>query len=355
MLGMLYNRVRRPLVRLLRTALSALVVLLLASGCSGSGSEDSGSGDPAPTTEAGAEDAFPLTVEHRFGTTTVEEAPTRVATVGLTDHDAVLALGVTPVGTTDWYGGHPFGVWPWAQDELGDAEPTVLSDGEFTGTPIFDFEEIRRLEPDLIIGLYTELDADQYEQATNIAPTVVAPETPEDAGSVWKEVTRTVGAALGQPARADELVEEIETQLADAAEAHPEFEGQEAVVAEVFEPGLTFARGGLDPRTQLLEALGFVLAPSIAADGAEAEGIEVSDEQMDLLDNDLIVWNVGFDETARAQIEEKPLYETLQVVQDGRSVFVEDPIVSGALTWGTVLSIPYALDELVPLLASAYE
>lgn len=40
--------------------------------------------------------------------------------------------------------------------------------------------------------------------------------------------------------------------------------------------------------------------------------------------------------------------------QPGPGVPLEDPIVSGALTWGTVLSIPYAIGELVPLVAEAY-
>ena len=38
------------------------------------------------------------------GATTIPREPTRVVTVGLSDHDYVLALGVVPVGLTDWYG-----------------------------------------------------------------------------------------------------------------------------------------------------------------------------------------------------------------------------------------------------------
>ena len=38
-------------------------------------------------------------------------------------------------------------MWPWAQDELGDAKPTVLSNADG-----FQFEKIAALRPDLIIG-----------------------------------------------------------------------------------------------------------------------------------------------------------------------------------------------------------
>ena len=66
-----------------------------------------------------------MTIEHAFGTTEVPSAPERIVTVGLTEQDSVLALGMTPVGVTEWYGEQPYATWPWAQDELGDAEPEV--------------------------------------------------------------------------------------------------------------------------------------------------------------------------------------------------------------------------------------
>ena len=86
------------------------------------------SSGPAATeavpTDAAA--AFPVTVTHALGSTTIESEPQRVVTVGVTEQDTVLAVGVTPVGVTDWYGDQPYATWPWAQDELGDAQPEVL-------------------------------------------------------------------------------------------------------------------------------------------------------------------------------------------------------------------------------------
>ena len=73
--------------------------------------------------------------------------------VGFTDQDTLLALGVVPVGIRDWYGDQPDAVWPWATDELGDAEPTVISSAEL------DFEAVAALEPDLIVGLSSGMTA----------------------------------------------------------------------------------------------------------------------------------------------------------------------------------------------------
>jgi ABC-type Fe3+-hydroxamate transport system substrate-binding protein len=63
----------------------ALLVLLHAvvAGC-GSGDEPAG----APT--ASGDGAFPARVEHKFGSTTVPERPSRIVVVGLTEQDTVL-------------------------------------------------------------------------------------------------------------------------------------------------------------------------------------------------------------------------------------------------------------------------
>src|SRR5262245_4842552 len=67
---------------------------------------------PAATTAAAA---FPVTIDHKYGSTTIPSEPQRVVSVGFVDQDTILALGVKPVGIRDWYGDQPNAVWPWAQ------------------------------------------------------------------------------------------------------------------------------------------------------------------------------------------------------------------------------------------------
>ena len=89
-------------------AFALVAAMLVLSGC--------GSDDPAGDAKVAAEDGpFPVTVEHKFGTTTVKSTPRRIAIVGLTEQDTVLALGFKPIATTEWYGEQPHAVWPWAQ------------------------------------------------------------------------------------------------------------------------------------------------------------------------------------------------------------------------------------------------
>jgi len=331
--------------RRLLTGAGALGALGLLTACGGAT-------DPSAPADPAAAGAFPLTVEHSKGATEIASAPQRVVTVGFSDQDPVLAVGVRPVAVTDWYGDHPYATWPWAQDELGDAQPAVLNRGAFTGTPDYRYEEIAALSPDLIIGLYTSMDDTQYQTLSRIAPTVAPPAGYPEWGAPWDEYTRLAGRALGNPGRAEELIAGVEAQLEAARTANPQFEGRTVVVAERFEGGQSFVRSPTDPRSQLVAALGFTIPPEIAELAGDQDGATISDEQMGLLDRDVLLWNIGFSPEVRDAVEASPLYSQLAVVQAGRSVFVDDPMVSAAWTWGTVLSLPSVIDALVGQLAA---
>ena len=101
-----------------------------------------------------------VTVKHAFGETKIPSAPKRVVSAGFTEQDDLLALGVVPIAVTDWFGGEPFGVWPWAQPKLGTAQPVVLNlvDG-------IQVDQIAALKPDLIVATNAGLDAGHLRQA----------------------------------------------------------------------------------------------------------------------------------------------------------------------------------------------
>src|SRR4051812_43931308 len=113
------------MIRTLR--LPALLTMFLALTLAACGSDDDqgttgnaaskrstiASGGPEPG-------AFPVTIAHRYGHTTIASEPQRVVVAGLREQDALLSLGVDPVATTEWYGGHPGAIFPWAKAALGD-------------------------------------------------------------------------------------------------------------------------------------------------------------------------------------------------------------------------------------------
>src|SRR5687767_12081603 len=98
--------------RLALRGTALLAAALVVTSC-GSGDEpDTGGGAASGTGPSGA---FPVTVGTAFGDVTVEEEPTRVVALGWSDAETALALGVQPVGASDWLGFGGEGVGPWAQ------------------------------------------------------------------------------------------------------------------------------------------------------------------------------------------------------------------------------------------------
>uniref|UniRef100_A0A831TCE7 Iron-siderophore ABC transporter substrate-binding protein n=1 Tax=Thermorudis peleae TaxID=1382356 RepID=A0A831TCE7_9BACT len=309
---------------------------------------------PAPRTTPATQEqpVFPLVIRHKFGTTEIPEQPQRVATVGFSEQDPVLALGVKPIAVREWFGDQPYAVWPWAQDELGDAMPTVLRMpfGEL------DFEAIAALRPDLLVATHSGITADEYEALSRIAPTVAQPGEYPDFGVPWQEQTRIIGQALGRAERAEVLIAEVEAQIAAARAAHPQFEGATIAWASPSGDGQYWAVGPNTPPMRFLSALGFRMPDALAAVVGELDSAQISGEQLGLLDTDALILQVNTPEE-RAAIEANPLYQQLRAAREGRALFfvgLDDPLY-GALSFSTVLSLPYALEHLLPLLAAALD
>jgi iron complex transport system substrate-binding protein len=149
---------------------------------------------------------------------------------------------------------------------------------------------------------------------------------------------------------ADPPLEEIAAQAPDLILSL--YNGTTEEQYQRFEPGESIVRTGNDARAQFFADLGFVVPTEVAGIRPDEYGeIAVSDELIGELSRDLLVWNVGFSPEERASVESNPLYPTLPAVQEGRVLWIEDPVVSGAFGWGTVLSLDYALEELVPQIA----
>lgn len=317
----------------------AAALLLAAAGCGpGESSEARGPTD-APS---GAR-----VISHKYGNTQVPAAPERVVTVGLVDHDAALAVGVVPVAVTaDAYSAEqPHGIWPWAQDELGDATPEVLP------FPQMSFERIARLDPDLILAVYSGLTENEYDILSQIAPTVAQSGDHGDYQAPWDAMTRVIGHALGRQDAAEEAIARVEQLFAGMRHQHPEFEGKSAVYAGFVEAGQYYAETQGSTRAGILTALGFVIPDDIR--GADFYA-EVSREQVELFDRDLLLWEVG-DTAAMDAIQSDPLYARLDVAREGRDVFVTDPDLAGGLALISVLSLPYVIEQLVPKLAAAVD
>ncbi|MFC5801997.1 iron-siderophore ABC transporter substrate-binding protein [Streptomyces formicae] len=336
--------------RLAAVLASAALLLATATAC---GSDDAATDTAGAGAEASAsgESAFPVTIAHKYGSTTIKAEPKRIVTVGLTDQDAVLALGKVPVGTTEWLGGYKGAIGPWAQDKLGGAAaPTVLTD---TGTGP-QVEKIAALKPDLILALYGGLTKEQYTSLSAFAPVVAQPKEHNDYGIPWQELTKRVGQALGKPDEAAGAVKDTEDRIKAAAGQHPEFKNATAVMATPYEGMFVF--GSQDPRSRLLGDLGFALPEGLDKAIGDQFGANISKERTDLLDQDAVVWIVGDITKDTDKLHKDASYKDLKVVAEGREVFVSETGDYGnATSFVSVLSLPYVVERLVPQLAAAVD
>lgn len=339
-------RFRRLIISVVAGALATAVAACSSGTPAASSSVDSSTTASSSTAVTAA---FPVTIDHVHGQTVIESEPTRVLTLGLSDQDAVLALGVTPIAVSQWYGDYASATWPWAAPKLGDAKPVVLNGG-VRNEEEPRLEEIVTLDPDVIISLYNGTTKEQYDQLSRIAPVVLPTEEFADYAISWQEGLRITGVALGKSDLASTLTEELDARFTAAAKENPQFAGVQTVIAERFEPGASVVRASTDPRGRFFEQLGLKVPADLNAGANEYGEVEISDEQMDQLDRDLLVWNIGSDPALRSEIEALPLYAGLEVVKQDDVLFIDDPVISGAFTWSTVLSLDYALTELLPQL-----
>lgn len=336
---------------------------LLASAC-GTTTTTSSSSAPATTTvqettaEAPVEDdggavedpteqAEVREVVHKFGTASIEGQPTRILTIGYSEQDAVLGLGVTPIATREWFGGFDSAVWPWAQDELGAATAEVLDMpyGELA------YEQVAALQPDLIVATHAGITQEEYDLLAQIAPTIA--ERSEDAsfGMAWEDQTTIIGEALGRSDEATQLVRTVEAGILDAARMNPSFTDATFAWANPTGNGTYWAVGQNTPPMQFLQKLGLNYPGDLADAVGDLDSLEVSAEQIDLLDTDVLLVQASAE--IRAEMEADPIWQRTTVMAEDRIIWLDatDPIY-GALSFSTVLSIDYLLDELVPVLAA---
>ncbi|GAB2633725.1 ABC transporter substrate-binding protein [Prescottella soli] len=330
--------------RTMLTMSFATIAGLAVAGCS---SNDSSQGDRT----AGAADhaepgAYPVTIDHKFGSTTITQAPRRIAAVGIGDADVLLALGLTPVLVPVWTGSTDDGIGVWAEPSLHGDDPAALANA----TTEFDIETIVASAPDLIIAVNNAIDEDTYRKLSAVAPTVLHAADQTDWVLPWEEVTTRIGAAVGLPAQAEREVQDVQDRITKARNDNPQFRGKTAVLVAARNDGTLRAFAPDAARAQLLTQLGFEPPQALKDRFGGKLNFEVSAENYSLLDADLMLFDNY--EKVRATLEGTPAFTNLDVVRTGGLIGL-DPIVSDAVSMPNPLTIPFVLDEFVALINAA--
>ena len=341
------TRTKRGFTAALATAFVAVAAMALAA-CSGSSTPSTTIGEP---TAPAPDSQFPVSIENKFGTTEIPGQPERIVTVGFHEQDWLYAMGIAPVAVREWYGGYDYATWPWAEDtrKAVGAEPKVLGSGDL------DMEAIAALSPDLIIATWSGITAEQYGLLNQIAPTLAQSGDYADYGMPFNEETRAIAKAVGKVSAGEQIIADIDAKVTSIADAYPDWKNSTAAVAFYYEgqPGAYFS---LDPRPSLIGRLG----PNVTdidklGDATKDFYVSVSPENLDKIDSDALIWLGATEPGTQKAVEALPLYPQMNATVKGGQIWSTDGVFEGAFSFASPLSIPFALDAMVPQLELALD
>ncbi len=336
-------------MRALRTLPAVLVAALALTACAGTPTVDTALDAP------GDDGAFPVTIEHAFGETTIPEKPVRVATVSWSNQEVPLALGVVPVGmaAVSWGDDDGDGVLPWVEDklaELGAGTPVL-----FDETDGIDFEAVSDTQPDVILAGYSGLTQEDYDTLSKIAPVVAYPEVAW--GTSLDDMIRIDAKALGLDAEAEALIDELHEKIDAALEQNAVIRDKK-ILFSFIDPS-DFSQIGfytsLDTRPGFLEDLGLPV-PSVVEEesaGSDAFYTSVSAEEADrFADVDIFVTYGDPTSDIVARMQADPLLAKIPAIAAGHVVILPDATPLAAAANPSPLSIGYNIGDYLALFAA---
>ncbi|MEV0620016.1 ABC transporter substrate-binding protein [Nonomuraea sp. NPDC050404] len=337
----------------------AVAAVLLGLTACGSTTETAGQ-SASPSTAAstgGASNAFPMTIKHALGTTTIEAKPERVATVNWANHEAPLALGVVPVGmaAANFGDDDKDGLLPWVSQRLKElnAKTPVL----FDETDGIDFEAVADTRPDVILAAYSGLTKQDYDTLSQIAPVVAYPDAAW--ATPWREIIKLNSKAIGLAAEGDKLISDIEGDIQEVVAKYPQLKGKSAMFMTHVDPNDVSEIGfytSHDTRTLFFEDLGLTIPGSIAeaSKGTEKFALSRSAEQIDVFDDVDIITGYGGDNASLLEkIRKDPLLSKIPAVKRGSIYLLPDSKPLGTAANPTPLSISWVLEDYAKALAEA--
>ncbi|KRF26133.1 iron-siderophore ABC transporter substrate-binding protein [Phycicoccus sp. Soil803] len=336
-------------------AAAAAVLALALSACStgtsgpASGASDAGASSGTDTS------AFPVTITHAYGDTVVSKPPTRVATLGWSDQDFALALGVAPVGAVKvTWGGNAKLSTPWYDAKLaslGAAEPTRYDDAD--GAPL---EEIAKLAPDLILATNSGVTKEEYAKLSKIAPVVAYPGAAW--GTPWQTSLEMVSKALGREKQAPAVLKATEDSIKAAATKYPQTRDKTFIFGAMSptDSSKIDYYTPLDNRPRLLVDLGMKNAPVVESltKGSTEFYQTISAEQASTLESDVFITYTESD-ADMAKFRKDPLLGQVPALKTGGYVAATNKTDSLGMSAPSPLSIPWAMEKFVPTVAAALD
>ncbi|MFP5112746.1 ABC transporter substrate-binding protein [Bacillaceae bacterium C204] len=316
------------------TLFSVMTIFLLAA-C---GSTEEKSSKETKTTEEKS-----YTVEHAMGSTTIKGTPKKVVILTNEGTEALLALGVKPVGAVQSWLGDPW--YNHIKKEMDGVE-VVGVESEV------NVEKIASLKPDLIIG--NKLRHEKvYDQLSAIAPTVFS----ETLRGDWQDNFKLYAKALNLEEKGNQVLSDFDQHVADLKGKLGDKVNQQVSVVR-FMAGKSRIYYTDSFSGVIFDKLGFKRAAQQEAlftpdNKLGLLAVEVGKEVIPKMDGDLLFYFTYAPQGDQAALDtakewtNDPLWKNLNAVKNGHVYEVSDA------TWNTaggVMAANIMLDDLEKIL-----
>ncbi|RXT05244.1 ABC transporter substrate-binding protein [Ammoniphilus sp. CFH 90114] len=313
-----------------------LTFALFLIGCGGGKTQEPAapSGQAAKPQEQAAPASDEVrTIEHAMGTTEIKGTPQKVVILTNEGTEALLALGVKPVGA----------VKSWTGDPYYEHIAAEMEGVEVVGTESqVNLEAIVALQPDLIIGNKMRQEK-VYQQLSAIAPTVFS----DTLRGQWKPNFELYAKALNKEEEGrkvigdfDQRIEEFKTQFADKLNLEVSIvrfmAGKTRIYYKDTFSGVIFEQIGL---------------ARPAAQNKPEFADEITKERTPEMEGDILfyfTYDTGDGEANKNEQEwlKDPLFQNLNVVKNNRAYKVNDAIWNTA---GGVKAANLLLDDITKI------
>lgn len=324
-------------VKFLFTIISIMTIFLLAA-CGNNTDEKA----EKPKDEGNKTEDTSYTIEHAMGSTTLDKTPQKVVVLSNEGTEALLALGVTPVGAVQSWLGDPW--YDHIKDDMQGVE-VVGTESEV------NLEKIASLKPDLIIGTKIRQEA-VYDQLSAIAPTVFS----ETLRGDWKENFTLYAKALNLEEKGNEVLSQFDAHVEDVKQKLGDKVNQEVSVVR-FMAGKSRIYYTDSFSGVIFNQLGFKRtqpqADLFAADNKLGNlAIEVGKEVIPKMDGDILFYFTYAPKGDQAALDtakewtNDPLWKNLNAVKTGNVHEVSDAVWNTA---GGVLAANLMLDDIADI------
>ncbi|GEK35422.1 ABC transporter substrate-binding protein [Kurthia sibirica] len=310
------------------TLLLTSITLIVLAACGNSSKETSDH-----KTEAAK------TIKHAMGTADIKGTPKRVVVLTNEGTEAVLALGIKPVGAAKSYEGDPW--YDHIKEQMGDAV-VIGTESEIS------IEKIASLKPDLIIGTKMRQEKD-YDKLKKIAPTVFSETLRGDFKSNFELYSR----ALNKEAEGKQLLKNYDDKVATTKKAlGDQTKQQVSVVRFMTDKSRIYYTDSFSG--VIFEQLGFPRVPEQEKffkdnDKLGKLAVDLGKEAIPDMNGDVLFYftfmPTGDDSALTTEKEwtADPLWKNLDVVKKGNVHKVDDAIWN---TSGGILSANIVVDEI---------